>query len=151
MLWGFFLKIVLADRIAVFVDTVYSDYTAYPGFYILAATMLFAVQIYCDFSGYSIIAMGTAEILGIRLMENFNAPYLSGSVAEAANFLLIRGGSRQAEAVALGTDTDAQTDTSMGPLHISYDESGKYAAALLQNAAPAVKIGQAVHKIKTGV
>lgn len=82
MLWGFFLKIVLADRIAIFVDTVYSDYSAYTGFYILAATILFAVQIYCDFSGYSVIAIGTAEILGIRLMDNFNAPYLSHSVAE---------------------------------------------------------------------
>lgn len=82
MLWGFFLKIVLADRIAIFVDTVYSDYSTYPGFYILVATILFAVQIYCDFSGYSVIAIGTAEILGIRLMENFNAPYLSHSVAE---------------------------------------------------------------------
>lgn len=82
MLWGFFLKIVLADRIAIFVDTVYSDYSTYNGFYILVATMLFAVQIYCDFSGYSVIAMGTAEILGIRLTENFNAPYLSHGVAE---------------------------------------------------------------------
>ena len=82
MLWGFFLKIVLADRIAVFVDTVYSDASTYTGFYILAATVLFAVQIYCDFSGYSVIAIGTSEILGIRLMENFNAPYLSRSVAE---------------------------------------------------------------------
>lgn len=82
MLWGFFLKIVLADRIAIFVDTVYSNYSTYTGFYILVATILFAVQIYCDFSGYSVIAIGTAEILGVRLMENFNAPYLSKSVAE---------------------------------------------------------------------
>lgn len=82
MLWGFFLKIVLADRIAIFVDTVYSNCTVYPGFYVVVATMLFAVQIYCDFSGYSVIAIGTAEILGVRLMENFNAPYLSRSVAE---------------------------------------------------------------------
>ena len=82
MLWGFFLKIVLADRIAIFVDTVYSDYSIYTGFYILMATILFAVQIYCDFSGYSVIAIGTAEILGVHLMENFNAPYLSQSIAE---------------------------------------------------------------------
>lgn len=82
MLWGFFLKIVLADRIAIFVDTVYADYTTYTGFYILVATILFAVQIYCDFSGYSVIAVGAAEILGVRLMENFNAPYLSKSVTE---------------------------------------------------------------------
>lgn len=82
MLWGFFLKIVLADRIAIFVDTVYGDYTVYAGWYLIVATMLFAVQIYCDFSGYSVIAMGAAEILGIRLMENFDAPYFSASVAD---------------------------------------------------------------------
>ena len=82
MLWGFFLKIVLADRIALFVDTVYADTAAYGGMYILVATMLFAVQIYCDFSGYSTIAMGAARILGIRLMENFDAPYLAPSVAD---------------------------------------------------------------------
>lgn len=82
MIWGYFLKIVLADRIAIFVDTVYGDYLTYNGWYIAVATMLFAIQIYCDFSGYSIIAMGAAEILGIELMENFDAPYFSVSVAE---------------------------------------------------------------------
>ena len=82
MLWGFFLKIVIADRAAIFVDTVYGNYTGYPGWYLVVATVLFAVQIYCDFYGYSTIAMGAAKMLGIRLMENFNAPYLSGSVAE---------------------------------------------------------------------
>ena len=82
MLWGFFLKIVLADRIAIFVDTVYADFTTYSGCYILVATVLFAIQVYCDFSGYSTIAVGTAKILGIDLMENFNAPYLSTSVAQ---------------------------------------------------------------------
>lgn len=82
MLWGYFLKIVLADRIAIFVDTVYGNFTTYTGWYLVVATILFAVQIYCDFAGYSTIAMGAAKILGIRLMENFNAPYLSTSVAE---------------------------------------------------------------------
>ena len=82
MLWGFFLKLVLADRIAIFVDAVYTDYETYAGWYLIVATMLFAVQIYCDFYGYSVIAMGAAEILGVRLMENFDAPYLSCSVAE---------------------------------------------------------------------
>ena len=82
MLWGFFLKIVLADRIAIFVDTVYGDYQTWTGYYLIVATLLFAVQIYCDFYGYSVIAMGTAKILGIQLMENFDAPYLSASVAE---------------------------------------------------------------------
>lgn len=82
MLWGYFLKLVLADRIALFVDTVYGSYAAFPGFYLIVATILFAVQIYCDFAGYSTIAMGSAKILGIDLMENFDAPYLSVSVAE---------------------------------------------------------------------
>jgi len=81
MLWGFFLKIVLADRISLFVDTVYGNYEKYGGYYIILATVLFAVQIYCDFSGYSTIAMGTSKILGVELMENFNAPYLRTSVA----------------------------------------------------------------------
>lgn len=82
MLWGFFLKIVVADRIAIFVDTVYNDYKNFRGFYILVATLLFAIQIYCDFAGYSTIAMGAAKILNINLMENFSAPYLSMSVDE---------------------------------------------------------------------
>lgn len=82
MLWGFFLKIVLADRIAIFVDAVYGDYNAYAGWYLIVATMLFAVQIYCDFSGYSTIATGAAKILQVDLMENFDAPYLSASVAD---------------------------------------------------------------------
>ena len=82
MLWGLFLKIVLADRIAIFVDTVYGDCEHYQGIYLIVATVLFAVQIYCDFSGYSSIAMGTAKLLGIELMDNFNAPYLSTSVAD---------------------------------------------------------------------
>jgi len=72
---------VLADRIAVFVDTVYGDYMTYGGYYLIVATVLFAFQIYCDFYGYSVIAVGAAEILGIRLMENFHAPYLQTSVA----------------------------------------------------------------------
>lgn len=82
MLWGFFLKMVLADRAAIVVDTIYSDIYQYQGWYMIVATALFAVQIYCDFSGYSIIAMGAAKILGIQLMENFQAPYLSTSVSE---------------------------------------------------------------------
>ena len=81
MLWGYFLKIVLADRIAIFVDTVYGDYASFSGYYLLVATILFAVQIYTDFYGYSTIAMGAAKILGITLMENFDAPYLSVSAA----------------------------------------------------------------------
>lgn len=82
MLWGYFLKLVLADRIAIFVDCIYGNYNEYAGYYLIMATIFFAVQIYCDFAGYSTIAMGAAKILGIQLMENFDAPYLSTSVAE---------------------------------------------------------------------
>ena len=82
MIWGFFLKLVLADRIAIFVDTVYGNYTTYQGLFVVVATVLFALQIYCDFAGYSTIAMGAAEILGVDLMENFDAPYLSTSVGD---------------------------------------------------------------------
>lgn len=82
MLWGYFLKIVLADRIAIFVDTVYGDFETYAGWYLIVATVLFAFQIYCDFFGYSTIAMGAAKFLSIELTENFDAPYYSTSVAE---------------------------------------------------------------------
>lgn len=82
MIWGYFLKLVLADRIAVFVDTVYNDPAKYQGCYIIAAAALFAIQVYCDFGGYSYIAMGAAEIIGIRLMDNFRAPFLSSTIKE---------------------------------------------------------------------
>ena len=82
MIWGFFLKIVLADRIAIFVDTVYGDYITYGGWYLIIATILFAFQVYCDFYGYTVIARGTGMFFGVKLMENFDAPYLATSVAE---------------------------------------------------------------------
>lgn len=82
MLWGFFLKLVIADRAAIIVNGVYEDSASYPGFYIIVATFLFAIQIYCDFHGYSTIARGAALVLGIHLMDNFQAPYFSKSVKE---------------------------------------------------------------------
>lgn len=82
VLYGLFLKMVIADRAAILVDTVYQDSGAYPGFYVVAATVFFSIQIYCDFYGYSTIARGSALIVGIHLMDNFNAPYYSGSVKE---------------------------------------------------------------------
>ena len=82
MIWGYFLKLVIADRVAIFVDTVYADPAAHPGFYIIVASALFAVQIYCDFAGYSYIAMGTAEIIGIKLMDNFRSPFLGTTMKE---------------------------------------------------------------------
>lgn len=82
MLWGYFLKLMIADRAALYVNTVYGDFYTYTGVYIVMATILFAFQIYCDFAGYSTIAMGATKILGIDLMDNFNCPYFSKSVAE---------------------------------------------------------------------
>lgn len=82
MLWGYFLKLVIADRAAIFVNKVYGDSSTYPGFYIVLATVLFAIQIYCDFCGYSTIARGVALFFGIRLVDNFKAPYFSRSIEE---------------------------------------------------------------------
>lgn len=82
LLWGFFLKLVIADRLALYIDAVYGARYLYPGWYLTLAAVLFAIQIYCDFYGYSTIAMGSAKLLGIDLMENFKSPFLSASVAE---------------------------------------------------------------------
>ena len=82
MLWGYFLKMVIADRIAIFVDAAYGTEVLYDGKYLLIASILFAFQIYCDFGGYSTIAVGAAKVMGFELMENFNCPYYAQSVAE---------------------------------------------------------------------
>lgn len=82
MLWGYFQKIVIADRIGLLVDTVYNNVGNYEGCYYLLASVLFAIQIYCDFSGYSLIAVGAAKVMGFDLMENFNCPYYAKTVAE---------------------------------------------------------------------
>lgn len=82
MLWGFFQKIVIADRIATLINQVYNNWQEVAGISIVLATVLFAVQIYCDFGGYSSIAIGAAQVLGFSLMENFRQPYLSLSCSE---------------------------------------------------------------------
>ncbi len=82
MIWGFFKKIVIADRLAEYVDMVYASPTDHSGITSAIATVFFAFQIYCDFSGYSDIAIGSARILGIDLMENFRSPYLSKGIRE---------------------------------------------------------------------
>lgn len=82
MLWGYFLKLVISDRAAIFADYVFSDYYAYYGVTLFVAAVLFTVQLYCDFAGYSAIAIGAAGILGIELMPNFAAPFFSKSVSE---------------------------------------------------------------------
>ena len=82
MAWGMFKKVVIADRLAQFVDPVYNDPSSFTGPAFILATTCFAIQIYCDFSGYSDIAIGAARILGINLMRNFRQPYLANSVAD---------------------------------------------------------------------
>lgn len=84
MLWGYFQKMVIADRAAYFVNTVYNspDAAVNTGLVVVLATVLFAFQIYCDFSSYSDIARGAAEVMGFTLMKNFDTPYFSRSVSE---------------------------------------------------------------------
>ncbi|MCR5161816.1 MAG: MBOAT family protein [Lachnospiraceae bacterium] len=82
MLWGFFMKMVIADRIALFADTVFDNYFLYGTAQLLTAAVAYALQIYCDFAGYSLISIGTAKVLGISVKDNFNAPYMAMSVRE---------------------------------------------------------------------
>lgn len=82
MIWGLFKKMVIADRLAYFVNMVYSAPHHYEGPSLIIATFFFAFQIYCDFSGYSDIAIGAAQVMGFRLMNNFDRPYTAASVIE---------------------------------------------------------------------
>ncbi len=82
MLWGFFKKLVIADRCGVVVDQVYGHIGHYQAPSLLMATYLFAFQIYCDFSGYTDIALGAARVMGFDLMVNFRTPYRSASISE---------------------------------------------------------------------
>jgi alginate O-acetyltransferase complex protein AlgI len=82
ILWGFFKKLVVADRLALYVNAVYNNVEHHSGFSFLVATIFFAFQIYCDFSAYSDIAIGVAKVMGFHLMTNFNRPYFARNVAE---------------------------------------------------------------------
>ncbi len=82
MMWGFFMKIVIADRLAHLVNPVFNHPADYPGPILLLATLAFAYQIFCDFAGYTNIAIGAAKVMGFRLMKNFDRPYSSRSIAE---------------------------------------------------------------------
>lgn len=81
-LWGLFKKVVVADALAVYVDTVYNASAHHNGTTLLIATYCFAIQIYCDFSGYSDIARGVSRVYGIELMKNFETPYFARSISE---------------------------------------------------------------------
>ena len=82
ILWGVFKKVVVADRVAILVKAVYADPRSYAGLPLLVATIFFAFQIYCDFSGYTDIALGSAKLIGFDLMANFRQPYFSKSIPE---------------------------------------------------------------------
>jgi len=82
MLWGLFMKMVIADRVSLLVDEVFSDVYMYGTIELVAGAIGFALQIYCDFCGYSTIAVGAARVMGINIMENFNTPYFAVSVSD---------------------------------------------------------------------
>lgn len=82
MLWGYFKKLVISDRFAVVVGTVYADYLSFSGFDLFVATLCYAIRLYTDFSGCMDIVLGAAQLFGITLPENFNAPFFSATVQE---------------------------------------------------------------------
>lgn len=82
MLWGYFMKLCVADRLSQYVDSVYNNLEFHTGTSMTLATLFFAFQIYCDFAGYSLIAVGSAKIMGFRLSYNFNRPYFSTSIQD---------------------------------------------------------------------
>lgn len=82
MAWGYFKKICIADMLAKYVDKVFANVNNYFGFALVIVIFMFAVQIYCDFSGYSDIAVGVSKLFGIDLMKNFKSPYFSKNIKE---------------------------------------------------------------------
>ena len=82
MAWGFFKKLIIADRLALLVNTVYGDPTSHTGAALILATYAFAFQVYCDFSGYADIAIGAARVIGFKLQENFQQPYYAQSIPD---------------------------------------------------------------------
>jgi D-alanyl-lipoteichoic acid acyltransferase DltB (MBOAT superfamily) len=82
ILWGFVKKLVIADRLAIYVNAVYNNPEHHSGLTLIAATVFFAIQIYCDFSAYSEMAIGTARVMGFKLMTNFNRPYFARNISE---------------------------------------------------------------------
>lgn len=82
LLWGLFKKLVIADRLNIFVNSVYDNYTSYEGLILALATVVYAIQLYADFSGCIDIVSGISEMMGIKLMKNFNHPYFSQSIPE---------------------------------------------------------------------
>lgn len=82
MMWGFFKKVIIADRVAIVADHAFANYGSMSSGALLIGAMLYSIQIYCDFSGYSDIALGSSQVMGIRLMENFKQPYMARGISE---------------------------------------------------------------------
>ncbi len=82
LLWGMFLKVVLADRAGIYVDSVFAEYEKFSGMGCFLASVLYSIQIYADFAGYSLMAIGLARTLGFNLINNFNRPYFATSVTD---------------------------------------------------------------------
>ena len=82
MVWGLFMKMVIADRVAIFVDSIFDNFYAIGTVEGIAGAVGFAIQIYCDFGGYSAIAIGAALVMGFELMENFNTPYFALNITD---------------------------------------------------------------------
>jgi alginate O-acetyltransferase complex protein AlgI len=82
MAWGFFQKLVIADRLGQYVNVVYGDPQSFKGLPLLLGTYLFVIQVYCDFSGYTDVAIGSAQVMGFRLTPNFRRPYFASSLGE---------------------------------------------------------------------
>src|SRR5690606_4821290 len=82
MIFGFFMKLVVADRLALYVDAVYNNDENHSAYRIVLATVFFSFQIYCDFSGYSSSAIGAVRVMGFELMTNFRRTYFSRSIAQ---------------------------------------------------------------------
>ena len=82
MVWGYFMKMVIADRVSLLVDTVFDNYRMYGSTELIIAAIGFSIQIYCDFGSYSLIAIGAAKIMGFELMENFNTPYFAHTIRD---------------------------------------------------------------------
>ena len=82
LLYGYFLKLVVAERLTIIVDTVYRKPSHYGGLVVFIASLCYSMELYCDFAGYSIIAIAAARLVGVELPDNFNAPYLAESVSQ---------------------------------------------------------------------
>ncbi len=82
MLWGYFMKMVVADRLAVTVNPIFEAPETYDSFWLILGALFYTMQIYCDFAGYSYIAIGCGEIFGIKLTQNFKAPYCASGITD---------------------------------------------------------------------